>query len=113
MKIDYLTPEHEILKELGRRLARTRKQQRMSQTLLAQEAGLGVATLRRIEAGQDSQMESWLKLLKALQLASAVDAILPENVNSPMAEVRAKPRKKHKAAVQAVAQGPPWGDEQT
>ena len=73
----------------------------------------GVATLRRIEAGQDSQMESWLKLLKALQLASAVDAILPENVNSPMAEVRAKPRKKHKAAVQAVAQGPPWGDEQT
>ena len=84
MKVEYITPENEILKELGKRLARVRKQQGFSQTRLAEKAGLGVATIRRIELGQDSQMESWLKLMKSLQMISAIDALLPETYRSPM-----------------------------
>lgn len=87
MKIRHLTPEVEILKELGRRLAVIRKARGFSQEKLAVEAGLGVATLRRIEGGQDSQLESWLKILKALNMASSIDALLPENFKSPYAEL--------------------------
>ena len=108
LRIDELIPESEILKELGRRLARVRKQQGFTQTALAEEAGIGVATLRRIEGGQDSQLESWLKLLKALNMAPAIDALLPEDFSSPMAEVRAASRRKRSKRSSA---GVVWGDE--
>jgi len=109
MKIEYLTPENEILKELGKRLARVRKQQGFSQTRLAEKAGLGVATVRRIELGQDSQMESWLKLMKSLQMISAIDALLPETYRSPMAEAlsNTKSRRRKKTTPSDSI----WGDE--
>tara|TARA_R110000796_G_scaffold88751_7_gene191550 strand:- start:357 stop:734 length:378 start_codon:yes stop_codon:yes gene_type:complete len=107
MKIDHLTPESAMLDELGRRLAQIRKQQGYTQEELAAEAGIGVATLRRIEGGQDSQLETWLKLLRALGLAYAIDAFLPENHASPMAEVRAASRRKRRKPASGIV----WGDE--
>ena len=107
-KINTIMPEREILKELGARLARIRKQQGFAQTALAEEAGLGVATLRRIESGQDSQLESWLKILKALNMSSTIEAFLPEQLQSPMAEVRGKSRPSTKSS---PTTGLVWGDE--
>lgn len=89
MKIDSLTPNNTILEELGSRLARVRKQQGYSQDKLAKQAGLGVATLRRIEDGKDSQLGSWLKLLKALDMSPAIETLMPESFNSPMSEALA------------------------
>jgi len=108
MQIDHLTPETNILSELGRRLALIRKQRGWPQTRLAEEAGIGVATLRRIEGGHDSQLESWLKLLRALDMTSAIDAILPENFSSPMAEALAQ-KKRPKSS--SSGSGVVWGDE--
>jgi len=113
MKIDYLTPEATILTELGRRLAHIRKQQGFSQTRLAEEAGIGVATLRRIEAGQDSQMETWIKVMKAIRMTAAVNAFLPENFNSPMAEALSdtkKRKQKRRTTSNAVIPPRTWGD---
>lgn len=107
MKIDHLSPDSEILNELGARLARVRKQQGYTQDRLAEEAGLGVATLRRIEDGQDSQLGSWLKLLKALNMTAAIDQLLPENFNSPMSEV-----KRERGRVKKSSSGITWGDEE-
>lgn len=109
MKITQLTPESQSLSELGARLARIRKQQAYSQEKLANAAGIGVATLRRIEDGQDSQLSSWLKLLKALQMSAAIDALVPEDFRSPMAEVLAA-GKKRKSAGSASASSI-WKDE--
>lgn len=88
MRIEKLSPKSAILQELGERLARHRKQLGHSQEVLAKEAGVGVATLRRIELGKDAQLGSWIKLLKALGREAALDALLPEASRSPMAEVR-------------------------
>ena len=107
-KINPLTPEAEILKELGIRLARVRKQQGIAQTELAEEAGIGVATLRRIESGQDGQLASWVKLLKALNMSSSIDSLLPQEFNSPMTETRGNSRKR---AQTAASTGIAWGDE--
>jgi transcriptional regulator with XRE-family HTH domain len=108
VKINALMPEPEILKELGARLARIRKQQGISQTELAQGAGIGVATLRRIEAGQDSQLVSWLKLMKTLHRLPAVEALLPEDLRSPRAEVRKASRRRGNPAGPAPVV---WGDK--
>ena len=111
MKIEGLTPEPEILKELGLRLARMRKQQGYSQTRLADEAGVGVATIRRIEAGQDSQLESWIKILKPLNMIASVDALLPENFASPMAQVMSDQKNRRKSKRESA--GIVWGDERS
>ena len=109
MKIDQLTPETAMLQELGNRLARLRKQHGVTQIELAADAGIGVATIRRIEAGRDSQMESWLKILRSLNMTSAIDSFLPEHLASPRAEVLAKSgRQNARSQAQAPAE---WGDE--
>lgn len=98
MKIEYLTPDQTILTELGQRLARVRKQQGLSQIELAQEAGLGVATIRRIEPGQSGQMESWLKIMKALRMTASVDVFLPEKFDSPRSQALTGKTRRNKAS---------------
>lgn len=105
MNIIALTPDREIRKELGRRLKQVRKQRGLNQEELAEAAGMGVATLRRIELGSDNQLGSWIKLMKALQMLSAIDGLLPENYRSPMADANAI-RKNI-----TTGSGPLWGDE--
>lgn len=108
MNIDRLTPDEAILEELGSRLARTRKRQGHSQEALATQAGIGVATLRRIEDGRDSQLGSWLKILKALGMEGSIEGLLPESVASPRAEVLSgKRRRRNKRSSKAFE----WGDE--
>lgn len=108
MKIDRMTPPPAMLAELGARLARVRTQRRITQEALAEEAGIGVATLRRIEDGKDARLGSWLRLLNALDLAGTIDQLLPENYRSPMADAKAARRGRR-----LDGDGPDfsWGDE--
>ncbi len=112
MQIDKLTPNNAILTELGERLARVRKRQGQSQEALAGEAGLGVATLRRIEDGGDGKLGSWLKILKALDLEAGIEALLPAIFQSPMEEALAN---KKRSGGGRKPSGPKfvWGDEQS
>ena len=107
IKIDQLTPTKAILKELGARLALARHQQDLSQTELAELAGVGVATLRRIETGSGGQLETWLKLLKALKMTSQIEMLLPKSLVSPMSEVGRKSGVFYGGGIAR----PIWGDE--
>ena len=107
-KITKHTPETEIFKELAKRLVKIRKAKCYTQTELANEAGLGVATLRRIESGQDCNLGTWIKLLKTLEMTYVINQMLPETFDSPMAEVLAgKPRKRRRTSIVGFK----WGDE--
>jgi transcriptional regulator with XRE-family HTH domain len=118
MKIDSLTPTLEILRELGRRLAHLRKQQGLSQEDLARAAGVGIATLRRLEDGNDGKLGSWLRLLMALQMAGAIEALLPEDLRSPLAEVQGRLGRRKTSGASPGERGEAgsgagfvWGDE--
>lgn len=125
MKIDALTPGAVVLAELGERLASIRKQQGYSQEVLAEMAGIGVATLRRIEDGNDSKFGSWIRILKSLRLDASLDALLPENFRSPMAEAKAGGKRRRSPRTPGPGGGPrpsdgtgpssgtgfTWGDE--
>jgi len=105
-EITTLTPPNAVLRELGKRLASVRKQRQFSQIELAEQAGLGVATLKRIEGGSDSQLESWIKLLIALDMMEGINGLLPANHRSPMAEATRQGKQKSPTK---TSKG--WGDE--
>ncbi|MEM1452527.1 MAG: helix-turn-helix transcriptional regulator [Planctomycetota bacterium] len=111
MEIERLTPAPAVLAELGRRLEQVRRQRGLSQEQLAEEAGIGVATLRRIEDGNDSRLGSWLRLLKALEMTHAIDALLPEDLRSPMADARAAATTRRRRTKRDGSEGFAWGDE--
>jgi transcriptional regulator with XRE-family HTH domain len=109
MKIHFLTPTPVALLELGRRLAQVRKQRGLAQEALAARAGVGVATLRRIEDGRDAKLGTWVRLLQALELSSTLDLLVPEDFRSPRAEAEANAKRRRRKA----PSGPDfvWGDE--
>ena len=111
MRIQRLTPTAAVLQELGERLARLRKQQGMSQQELATTAGVGVATLRRIEDGRDGKLGSWVRLLLALQQDAPLDQLLPEITRSPMREAEAARARRKKKPKPGGDGGFTWGDE--
>jgi transcriptional regulator with XRE-family HTH domain len=108
-----------VLAELGRRLERQRLSRNLTQDQMAEEAGIGRATLQRLERGQSVQTTSLIKLLRALELLQSLDVALPEVLERPIAQLederRRKPRQRARARGRGRAkstEGPwRWGDE--
>ena len=66
--------------ELGRRIRACRTARGFTQEDLAQEAGIGLRTLRRLEAGRSTSLESLLRIALALDMAGAMlDAVPPRD----------------------------------
>ena len=74
----------EILAELGQRLQRYRLQQNRTLADVARQAGVGLRTAARAEAGQNPTLATVIKLLRALGRVEALDAFLPEPLVSPI-----------------------------
>jgi len=85
MRIAPELTDEAVLGELGRRLAERRIALRMSQAELAERAGIGKRTVERIEAGESSQLTSWIRLLRAVDLLAALDALIPADSIRPLA----------------------------
>jgi transcriptional regulator with XRE-family HTH domain len=85
MQIDHLLTDEAVLTELGRRLGRLRLSRNISQAELAREAGVSRATIVRVENGESVQMSTMVKLWRALDLLPAIDAAVPERIDSPIA----------------------------
>lgn len=83
MKI-YGTENNEfLLKELGQRIRDTRIASRLSQKNLSDKTGLSVATIVRIEAGENTSVGNMLKILRALNLLQGLDVLIPEQELKP------------------------------
>ncbi|HEX5526888.1 MAG TPA: helix-turn-helix transcriptional regulator [Solirubrobacterales bacterium] len=116
MNIDPSSSDEVILRELGRRLARTRLERNLSQQQLAYEAGVSKATIERLEAGEAVKSTSLLRVLRALGLLGALDRLIPEPLPSPVERLRLHGRRRQRARGPGEARqgeaGPwRWGDE--
>ena len=117
MQLDELLTNDALLGELGRRLERHRLQRNMTQPELAQEAGIGRATLQRIEAGASVQTTSLVKLLRALDLLAGLDAAVPAHVERPIAQLERERRGERKRARASQGSASPeretwaWGEQ--
>ena len=77
--------------EIGSRLARLRLSRNVTQSMLAQDAGIGLRTLRRLETGESSTFDTFLRVALALDLGDAVLSAIPTGRIRPIERVSADP----------------------
>ncbi len=108
-----------VLAELGRRLERQRLARNVTQRQMAEQAGIGRATLQRLERGESVQTTSLIKLLRALDLLQSLDGALPQAVERPILQLererRRRPRRRARSGGRTLprpAERPwRWGEE--
>jgi|GEM_PF-288936 len=101
MQIDNLSSDKAILEEIGERVAKQRLNRNLTQVQLADLAGVSLSTVNRMEAGHSSQIANLIRVLRALNLLSNMDALIAEPTISPMQQLemagkqrqRARPKK--------------------
>ena len=99
-----------IREELGDRVRKVRKGKGLSQTELAERAGLSRPTVSTFERGNDVSVDSFLSILRALDLLEALSLVVPEPGVSPIAALTGNTQPGRPAR-----KGPKptwiWGDE--
>ena len=83
--------------EIGERLARLRLSRNVTQTNLAEQAGIGIRTLRRLETGEPSTLDTFLRVVATLDLEDAILAALPEGQIRPIERVSKKGTERQRA----------------
>ena len=117
MRIDSNLTDAAVLSELGTRVAHARLEQGLQQTELADLAGMGVATLQRLETGQDVRLTNFVRVLRALGLLDGLEAVVREPGPSPIELLKLRGRQRQRArsarASNEARASPPWrwGDE--
>jgi transcriptional regulator with XRE-family HTH domain len=106
-----------VLRKLGSRLRQTRLDRNLNQAKLAEEAGIGRATLQRIEEGKSPSAANLISVLRALDLLDGVERLVPEPSPSPIDALKRRGRRRQRAGSPrgAEAEEPPrpwrWPDE--
>ena len=112
-----LASSRQILRSLGERLATIRLSRNITQKQLATTAGIGLRTLVRIEEGQNSSLETLIKVMHALGLAQQLESMIPDPAIRPIERVKYKghERKRARPKVEEPATNASsnwkWGDE--
>ena len=85
------------LAEIGRRLQIHRLNQNLSQTAVAEKAGVSRRALQKLEGGQSCTLALLVRALRALGRLDALDAFLPEPGLSPIQLAKLKGRERKRA----------------
>lgn len=117
MNIQEMLSDEVVLTELGSRVARRRLDMGLTQAMLAEQAGVSKRTLERLETGASTQLTSFIRILRVLELLPGLDQLLPAQGPGPMALLRGKGKapQRVRASTTAAIQEPGapwrWGDE--
>lgn len=96
MNIRQTTRTPAVLAELGHRISRLRLQRNQTLASLAEDAGIGTATLQRLESGNAANLTTLIQVLRALGRLGDLDNVLPDIEVSPfeLTGARKKPRQR-------------------
>jgi transcriptional regulator with XRE-family HTH domain len=83
----YKTPD-ELQAVLGERLRALRLSRNFTQRELAEKAGLSLRALHHLEAGAGSTIETFLRVLKALNAVDTIKTLVPQPNVSPLAMLK-------------------------
>lgn len=104
--------EKQLLIDLGRRLERHRLNLNLTQQALAEQAGVSVITVKRIEKGASSQVLNLLKIMRTLGVLESLDQMIAEPLESPLQKIKNKGRMRQRARMKKtnsnVVKEKPW-----
>lgn len=98
MRMTATNTDELILAELGRRIARSRLERNVGQEELATEAGVSKSTVERLEAGKAVRTPSLIRILRALDLLSRFDQVVPEDLPSPIERLKTQGKRRQRAS---------------
>jgi transcriptional regulator with XRE-family HTH domain len=114
MKISPSMSDDAITGELGHRLMAERLERNLTQAALAEQAGVALQTVARLETGTASiRITGLIRILRALGLTDRLDQFLPEKGPSPLELVKLHGKRRRRASRVAVSSDParttnPW-----
>jgi transcriptional regulator with XRE-family HTH domain len=96
MRITSNLNEAAVLQELGARIARHRLENGLTQAALAMEAGVAKRTLERIEAGHGTELATFIRLLRVLNLTDGLERLVSDQPPSPIALLKSQGRERQR-----------------
>ena len=102
------------LRELGSRIARIRLSRNITQARLAKEAGASLGSIRRLEAGDNTTLDTLIRVLAALDLSDRLSDALPDPDVRPVERVKFRGNERQRARSRNSAPRATvwaWGDE--
>jgi transcriptional regulator with XRE-family HTH domain len=94
-KVKSFKTARELQVDLGQRIRRLRLQRNLDQRTTAENAGIAEKSLRNLEAGRGSSLETFVRTLKALDFLDGIEMLAPEPSINPLALLKsAKPRQR-------------------
>ena len=114
-KIDFsIASSEQIEAELCKRLETIRLARNITQKQLAREAGVSTRTIGRLEKGQGVSLDTFVRVMTALQVQQNLEALLPDPSVRPIERVGigAGERKRARPATSGEKRPPwSWGDD--
>ena len=98
---------------LCKRLESIRLSRNMTQQLLAEEAGVSLRTIGRLEKGQGVSLDTFIRVLTALRIQQSLESLLPDPTVRPIERVGVGSGERKRARPVRVSHEPPawsWGD---
>jgi transcriptional regulator with XRE-family HTH domain len=115
MKLEQTSSDRAMLQLIGKRLAHLRLYKNLTQQQLAEQAGLGLRTVQRLELGASAtQLSGFVRVCRVLGLMEQLDAIIPEPAISPMAQLKRQGQQRKRASGSITPPNTPkkwtWGE---
>lgn len=114
-KIDFLTATSEQIESaLCGRLSRLRLSRNITQKQLADEAGVSLRTIGRMERGEGVSLDTFIRVLIALRIQRSLEILLPDPTVRPVERVSESGTERQRARPKVDSEDRQawiWGDE--
>ena len=118
-KIDFSLATSEAVEDtLGKRLEEIRLSRNITQDDLARAAGVSRSTVKRLaQSGKGVSLDSFIRIIQALDLSGRLQALLPDPDDSPLLQLARHGKRRRRARRSAGGRSRPfdphrWGEEQ-
>lgn len=98
----------QIERALGERLAALRLSRNLTQADLAAAAGVSHSTIKRLERGDTTSLDTFIRVLTALRLQDHLATLLPDPGIRPVERVSGLKRERRRARPTGEAPAEPW-----
>jgi transcriptional regulator with XRE-family HTH domain len=111
--IDYQIATSELIRsDLGEKLEKLRLLKNITQKDLAKEAGVSLQTVFRAEKGVGISLDSFVRVLSALDVQDNLKILLPDSSIRPIERAETKTKVRKRASSKSDESEPwEWGDE--